>query len=529
MGLNINLFVHGVPMGQKLWGPKGDDQQYLSSFYGPKWDAPEVMKVDVMTFGGQTYAYYSFVKGQNVCDAQGRTGSYFALTLRINAFYSDVQNLYNILKATYEKMCVGLCVQDSGTMVKYLLSDFQNADTKLKDIEAHIVRYISEFSTNEDIVNLSSFVTSSQGTLSSVNLHECTRRVALDVVKKNGKLMVSPYFLSSSAAKTVASYKAEIEKVKQKAQQELQLQQQSSQERLHAVEQQKQEQIASVTRQSQEELRQCTERANRQVEQARQQVEQAKAENARKLSDLKQSYADVDEQLKQQKQKISTQNLTIRSLEKERQRYEKDQASLRSKIDSLQEQINQIKGLQEPKIGGKNPPKPLEPKRRRIKKEYVFCFIIVVVLLVILGLVWHFVAPKKPKTEHTTPTVEQTISNKAKHTSKEAKPKKQSAEAKHVEKVTESECKSSDKEVQYAIVVTQDGAPIKEVKTGPRFYTLCLKPNKAQELNGKWFVDDQPNNDGRVQAKTDMIGKTVKIEYVVGEKVIASKTFQINN
>lgn len=28
MGLNINLFVHGVPMGQKIWGPKSDDQRY---------------------------------------------------------------------------------------------------------------------------------------------------------------------------------------------------------------------------------------------------------------------------------------------------------------------------------------------------------------------------------------------------------------------------------------------------------------------------------------------------------------------
>ena len=90
MGLNISLFVHGVPMGQKMWGPKGDDLRYLSTFYGPKWESPEVMKVEVMTFGGVTNCYYSFVKGQNVCDSQGRAGSYFALTLRINAFYVDV-------------------------------------------------------------------------------------------------------------------------------------------------------------------------------------------------------------------------------------------------------------------------------------------------------------------------------------------------------------------------------------------------------------------------------------------------------
>ena len=55
-------------MGQKIWGPKNDDQIYISSFYGPKWDVPEVMKIDVMAFNGVTI--HSFLL--NSCEVSCR-------------------------------------------------------------------------------------------------------------------------------------------------------------------------------------------------------------------------------------------------------------------------------------------------------------------------------------------------------------------------------------------------------------------------------------------------------------------------
>lgn len=250
MGLNINLFVHGVPMGQKMWGTNGDDQLYLSSFYGLKWEVPEVMKVDVMTSGGIPYCYYSLVKGLNVCDSQGRAGSYFALTLRINAFYCDVQNIYSVLKAAYEKMCIGLCVQENNDVIKYLIADFQNADAQLKAIESHIINYISEFSVNEDVVSLSGFSANAEAATPKVNLHECSKRVALEYGKRYGKLMVSPFFLSASAANTVAKYKAETDETKRNAQEEI-----KRQERLF------QEQIDSVKKRCQEDIRRLQDKA----------------------------------------------------------------------------------------------------------------------------------------------------------------------------------------------------------------------------------------------------------------------------
>ncbi len=273
MGLNINLFVHGVPMGQKVWGPKGDDYLYWASFYGPRWETPEVMKVDVKTFRGTSYCYYSLVKGLNVCDSAGRAGSYFALTLRINAFYIDVQNLYSILKATYDKMCVGLCVQESGNATKYLIADFQSIDAQLKAIENHIVNYISNFSINEDLVSLQGFPANSGSASREVNLHDCGRPLALEYGRKYGTFMVSPYFQSFAIIKKIAECESEVETTKQQAQQQLQAQQKACQAQLDALRQGHQARLEEVKQQAQQQLQAQQKASQAQLDALRQEYE----------------------------------------------------------------------------------------------------------------------------------------------------------------------------------------------------------------------------------------------------------------
>lgn len=333
MGLNINLFVHGVPMGQKVWGPKGDDERYLSSFYGPKWDVPEVMKVDVMAYGGVTYCYYSFVKGQNVFDSQGRAGSYFALTLRMNAFYADAQNMYSILKAAYDKMCVGLCVQEGNGTTKYLLSDFQSVDHKLKEVQKQLLNYISEFSINSDIVSLSGFAVNGQLAGQNINLFECSKTVATEVVKKTGRLMVSPCYLSSEAAKVVAQYKAEMQATKQKAQQEIQLQQQIAKDEKNTIIQQTEERIDSITRKSQEDLRECQEQANTRLA-------LQKEENDKRIAELKETYAAADEKIESLKQRAKEQDKNVSDLKLQCNRKDIEIKALRQQLNKLNEVDN---------------------------------------------------------------------------------------------------------------------------------------------------------------------------------------------
>ncbi len=500
MGLNINLFVHGVPMGQKIWGPKGDDERYLSSFYGPKWDAPEVMKIDVMTFGGSTQCYYSFVKGQNVCDSQGRAGSYFALTVRINAFYADVQNIYNILKAVYDKMCVGLCVQENNGSAKYMIADFQSIDGKLKEIEKHVLNYISEFSIVEDIISLAGFSSNSQSTVQTINLFECDKMTALDVVKKSGRLFISPCYLSSSAAKTVAQYKAEMQTTIQKAQQEISLTQKSSQEK-----------IESITRKSKEELEECQ-------EQSRKRLEQVKEENDRKIASIKQEYEEVDTKIESLKQTIKEREKDVSDLQmlcrkKDKEIKNNNEALLKSqqRVDKLKNDLNSVR------MGDMT---PVMPPPRRINWLIVGIVSFFIVLLVgSLG----FFAKKYYDANEVKINGLQTKILQLEHENDSLKNPIVAIDAIDVPTLPEGFDRSKIK-----IEIQEFGKKKKSI-TRQEICHISIQGEGASDLQGEWISEGAGLiiRDGTIMVKDDYKGSTCTLLYVLGKDTIASREIEI--
>lgn len=335
MSLNINLFVHGVPMGQKIWGLVGEDRLYISSFYGPKWDAPEVMKIDIMTFGGIQYAYYSFIKGQKLCDSQGREGAYFALTLRINAFYADIQNIYNILKATYEKMCIGLCIQEQNDSAKFLVEDFYCIEHKLKEIEQYILKYISDFSVNDDILGLYGFANSNNNIAKNINLFECTKNVAITTVKQTGKLLVSSHYLSEKTTVIVNQYQAELKASTEKAQYEIQLLQQNTQNKIDKITKQSREEVELLKEQSSRELKSVQEQSQIQISQLREECEN-------KIFNIRQEYVGVDSKLENLKNEIKSKDKDIKDLNALCQSKEKELKTYRSEIEKLNKRIQDL-------------------------------------------------------------------------------------------------------------------------------------------------------------------------------------------
>lgn len=498
MGLNINLCVHGVPMGQKIWGAKGDDERYLSSFYGPKWDAPEVMKVDVMTFGGITQCYYSFVKGQNVCDSQGRAGSYFALTIRINAFYADVQNMYNILKAVYEKMCIGLCIQENNGSAKYMLADFQSIDGKLREIEKHVLNYISEFSVEEDIISLSGFSSNNTTSVQAVNLFECNKKVAFDIVRQTGKLSVSPCYLSSSAAKTVAQYKAEVQTTIQKAQQEISLNQKASQEK-----------IESISRKSQEELREVQ-------EQSRRRLEQTKEENERQIASIRQEYVEVDAKMdslkrtiKEREHEVYDWQLRCRQKDKEINGSKMDMQRLQHKVDKLQHDMESIR------MGNLTPLMP-EPKH----VNWVIVGIISFFIVLLVGVLGFFGRRYVNSNKDTIKQMDEKITELM----AENDSLRNSVEA--IDAIAVSALPEVFDRSKIMIDIREFGKS-KQSITRQEICHISLKGEGVSDLHGKWISEGLIIGDGTIMVKDGYRGSSCKLSYVLGKDTISSRVVNI--
>lgn len=363
MGLNIKLMLHGVPQGQRKWGTEGDDSRYLSSFYGPKWDVPEIMKVELIALGQQTYCYYTFLKGQNVCDVNGRSGSYIALTLKVNAFYADANNIYNLLKAAYEKMCVGTCVSDNGQMVKYLIPDFNDVAVQLEQIESHIISYISTFSVVSDVVSLSQLRVGQGKMLKNINLAECTSAVALASVQGSGAFLVSPYFLSSSASAKVAQYKetmlVETEKVKADCQYAVQ----KAEELLAATKEESQNRIDLL----QEQFEQDKNSLNKQHEQ--------------EIDALKKSYSQFDTERERLEMQIGDYSVKLRTAQNAIEASKKENKLLNEQVFNLQKELQKqgIGGLCPISISGEL------KKKQKVNRKILFVSVLFVFFLMLLG------------------------------------------------------------------------------------------------------------------------------------------------
>ena len=205
MVLEVEVFLHGVPLGFKMLGDE-QDRTYLLSFYNQNdWDVPEFLKVERV--GNKMF--YTFIKCNNVNDKNGRSGSYVGLTLRMNCFYADVQNVYSILHAAYKKLCVGVFVSDTGVKTQYLVSDFKEVGTKFDDIKKRILDIVGSLTISTDLLEINQVSDKNAGT-QCINLMECAEDVTKQIFAGTNSLKVSTFYDSTKARNLRREYDNKI-------------------------------------------------------------------------------------------------------------------------------------------------------------------------------------------------------------------------------------------------------------------------------------------------------------------------------
>lgn len=195
--MTVDLIIHGVPNGQDSWG-KDDDKHYLSTFYTRKEDK-EYLSVELRKINGKPYAYYHYLKYNNVVAADGRTGSYLGITLRMDAYYKDILNIYNILEVIYNRYLTDVAFISEGSNgngIKYKVPRFELIDSELKDIQSKVINLIALSAKPTDFENINdSFFNNDNKTLKAFLL-DCTQDNVFQAVKKYGRVEISKYYPS---------------------------------------------------------------------------------------------------------------------------------------------------------------------------------------------------------------------------------------------------------------------------------------------------------------------------------------------
>lgn len=217
--MEVELFIHGVPNGEGFWG-KEDDRNYFGTFYDHSTDEVKFL-VQNRASKGKLYCYYNYLVYKtvgsptpNVVAYDGRDGSYFGLSLRLDAYCKDVMNMYRILDTIYNIYVCGSLLKMEKSKLKYTFSDFANVETKLKTIEAETIKLIQNGFYADSFMPLDGFAAGS-GNASVFNLYELTTADAMQIMKQSGKIMVSPYYPTMREKKMQQQHDNQIEILKQ--------------------------------------------------------------------------------------------------------------------------------------------------------------------------------------------------------------------------------------------------------------------------------------------------------------------------
>lgn len=320
MEYKIKLFVHGNPDGQDIWGNPDVDAKYLDAFYGRKSEVTSQMFLEVMQFEGKTNAYYTYYCSNSIQEKLGRKTGYFALTLRINYYYSDVQNIYNLLEAAFNKYIIGSVLEyTSGGGCRFKISQFNQVNDNLAALEKELEHYLMQFSCNQDFVSLNGFKSNGQNECGAINLLEATSNVVLPHVKSTGRISVSTLHPTSKEQQIISKMNSEIQAANLNAQQQISAVQQKAQQDVQTAQRDKEQGIQAIKNEYKD--------ADKMMNQLRTQIDKANKNNAQLTS------------------QINDLNLKLQNAQDYKRKFEDSQKRL-AKLEELVEKIkNNLSGL----------------------------------------------------------------------------------------------------------------------------------------------------------------------------------------
>lgn len=212
--MKVDLFVYGIPCGEDFWG-NPEDKNYFGTFYITCSDEVKFL-IQTCAPNGTPYCYYNYLVYKNVIGNDGRDGSYFGLTLRLDAYCKEFANMYRMLDMVYNSYVVGHLLKREGANLKYAHSRFADVSDILQNIETTIVNLMQGAFSNDSFTGLTGFEMKGSNS-TQLNLYDCTEGNVMSAIKKHGRIAISPYYPSSKETAIKQQHDAQIQEMRQQS------------------------------------------------------------------------------------------------------------------------------------------------------------------------------------------------------------------------------------------------------------------------------------------------------------------------
>lgn len=193
--MDVEILVHGVPNGHDYYGPK-EEQNTAGTFYISSTESIKFV-VETKKNENKPYVYYSYLRYKGVVGAEGRSGSYFGLTLRVDEYYTDILHIYNILDIAFKRYVLGSLLTLSSETYKYITPDFKSKKEEIEQLQQGLIQLIKSTCLASKFIKIDNTFINPISNAPICNITDITDGIMLSTLKKHSKVSLSPDYKSN--------------------------------------------------------------------------------------------------------------------------------------------------------------------------------------------------------------------------------------------------------------------------------------------------------------------------------------------
>lgn len=212
--MDIEFYIHGVPKGFDYVGPESE-RAYFATFYSGNKDEKTRLTVEPKKIEGRTFIYYNYLKYHNISDVSQRSGSYFGMTLRLDAYYADIIGIFSILNLLFHKFILHQMIDGDDESMKYIIERFSQKQDSIDKLKEALVGILKFSLSAHEVVPFESAVTTERRQSAEISMVDYSKESFRRLLTQHSRLSLSIDYPTERERKLIRQNEEKISEIKQ--------------------------------------------------------------------------------------------------------------------------------------------------------------------------------------------------------------------------------------------------------------------------------------------------------------------------